>query len=86
MFGDKVSRSEKTRTLHRMCCALCVVTANSFMCSSLELGVKEQYLRVYNVVLDRLPWLKMSLDDFIKDGSILDFAVSVYLCRLLYFL
>ena len=53
--------------------------ADSIASSSLEPSVKEQYLHVYNAVLDRLPWLKALLNDFIKDGSILEFAVLVYL-------
>ena len=54
--------------------------ADSIASSSLEPSIKEQYLHVYNTVLDRLPWLKVLLNDFIKDGSILEFAVLVYLC------
>ena len=53
--------------------------ADSSTSSSLEPSVKEQYLHVYNTVLDRLPWLKASLNDFIEDGSILEFAILVYL-------
>ena len=55
-----------------------LVTAGSSPYSSLEAGVKEQYLQIYGTVLDRLPWLKASLNDFVKDGSIMDFARLVY--------
>ena len=78
--GNKVLRLGKTRTLRRKCFARCVIVANFFAHSSLEPGVKERYLHVYNIVLDRLPWLRMSLNDFIKDGSTLDFAILVRFC------
>lgn len=84
-FGNKASRSMKTMT---PCCkrsTYCLVTPNCSPYSSLEAGIKEQYLRVYAVMLDRLPWLKASLNDFIKDGSIMDFVRVVYLRVALHF-
>lgn len=84
MSGSRALKLGKMRIPHRKWFACHLVAADSSIWSSLEPGVKEQYLRVYNTVLDRLPWLKASLNDFIKDGSILDFAVLVCLCATLH--